>query len=428
MRQANSTIKGYLYQFNKSIMEILCASDEDNITLEGAIEDIDIIGTDCNNTIQCKYHEHGKYSISDVAIPILEMLCNYIENATFGKKTKYILYAYYSQNVEVIDKEDFVRYIFSTNSQDVQISYFHRIFKIDDDNILSIANKSKKKAEEKSKLIAYYKDKRKTLNLCVDLNSFWDNFIYIKAEQYDKLKENIIKKLAELSDNETALHLYYPNAISLVAYKSTNQSINDRTISRTEFINSLKEQKSSLLNKWMLLATDRNKMLKLKKNHLKDLFALNSEIRAFLFSENFINDNSEDLLVFIQDYISKYYKKKTLQKPPLFIFSNSSNVMQNIILGLRKYQRTVNCGLVGNAFIVDSFINNTDCSPDFVCKITEVKNIDAFVLEKCLVNQLFIIGCINYDLKSDSYQTEKLEIQTVNELKYLVNINKYLEE
>ena len=136
MRQANSTIKGYLYQFNKSIMEILCASDEDKITLEGAIEDIDIIGTDCNNTIQCKYHEHGKYSISDVAIPILEMLCNYIENVTFGKKTKYILYAYYSQNVEIIDKEEFVKYINSTNSQDVQISFFHRIFQIDDTKCL----------------------------------------------------------------------------------------------------------------------------------------------------------------------------------------------------------------------------------------------------------------------------------------------------
>ena len=42
MRQADSTIKGYLYQFNKSIYEILQAEDDTKITLEGVIEDIDI--------------------------------------------------------------------------------------------------------------------------------------------------------------------------------------------------------------------------------------------------------------------------------------------------------------------------------------------------------------------------------------------------
>lgn len=40
MRQANSTIKGYLYQFNKSILEILRADNEASITLEGVIEDM----------------------------------------------------------------------------------------------------------------------------------------------------------------------------------------------------------------------------------------------------------------------------------------------------------------------------------------------------------------------------------------------------
>lgn len=42
MRQANNTIKGYLYQFNKSILEILNADEDAYITLEGVIEDIDI--------------------------------------------------------------------------------------------------------------------------------------------------------------------------------------------------------------------------------------------------------------------------------------------------------------------------------------------------------------------------------------------------
>ena len=40
MRQADSTIKGYLYQFNKSILTILEAENDASIVLEGVIEDI----------------------------------------------------------------------------------------------------------------------------------------------------------------------------------------------------------------------------------------------------------------------------------------------------------------------------------------------------------------------------------------------------
>ena len=79
MRQADSTIRGYLYQFNKSIYEILQSNDDETITLEGIIEDIDIQSPTSTTTIQCKYHEDKKYMISGVAVPILEMLCHYYE-------------------------------------------------------------------------------------------------------------------------------------------------------------------------------------------------------------------------------------------------------------------------------------------------------------------------------------------------------------
>ena len=42
MRQADSTIKGYLYQFNKSIDIILDSNDDVPVVLEGVIEDIDV--------------------------------------------------------------------------------------------------------------------------------------------------------------------------------------------------------------------------------------------------------------------------------------------------------------------------------------------------------------------------------------------------
>lgn len=41
-RVADSTIQGFLYQFNITLQEILRSSEDDEITVEGIIEDIDI--------------------------------------------------------------------------------------------------------------------------------------------------------------------------------------------------------------------------------------------------------------------------------------------------------------------------------------------------------------------------------------------------
>ena len=89
MRQANSTIRGYLYQFNKSIFEILSADDDASITLEGIIEDIDIDSANSSTTVQCKYHEDKKYQISSVAEPILEMLALLVDEFAGARGTVY---------------------------------------------------------------------------------------------------------------------------------------------------------------------------------------------------------------------------------------------------------------------------------------------------------------------------------------------------
>ena len=53
-RQAIDTIRGYYYQFDLTISQILEQKNEKNtITIEG-VEDIDIASIDGNTTIQCK--------------------------------------------------------------------------------------------------------------------------------------------------------------------------------------------------------------------------------------------------------------------------------------------------------------------------------------------------------------------------------------
>ena len=55
-RSANYGIKGYLYQFIKTIEQILQLKNRETLTVEG-YEDIDVQKICESNLIQCKYHE-----------------------------------------------------------------------------------------------------------------------------------------------------------------------------------------------------------------------------------------------------------------------------------------------------------------------------------------------------------------------------------
>lgn len=427
MRQANSTIKGYLYQFNKSILEILNADDKASITLEGVIEDIDIELPTSTSTIQCKYHEDAKFTISSVAAPIMEMVCHYNECVALGKSTKYILFAHYCENVENIDTSAFEEYISTTTSKEIQLSYFHKIYSISDPLILELANKSKKSKDDKDKILNYYSANRSSLKLCFKWSEFWDCFKYVAAEEFDILKESVIEKLCEQTERTTAEDLYYPNAFSMVANISAKPEVGERTVCKQSFVEKLKSKESLLITKWMLVGFEKKKILRSKKQHLANSFSLNTAIRAFVFSEHFHSANEEKIIPFIQEYIAKYFKKKTLQKPPVFIFENGSDIIQKVILGLHKYQKPVNSGFVGNVFMKDSFVNNTDCSTEFVCKVASLENVNAEILECCNVDQLYIIGNVKTELSSLNYYTEQIDIEKINELRYLVNLDRNLE-
>lgn len=428
MRQADSTIKGYSYQFNKSILETLQAGDSDKVVLEGIIEDIDIQSPTSTTTIQCKYHEEKKYQVSSVAVPILEMLCHHCECAYLGKTVSYILYAYYADNVDSVDIASFLDFLGSTKDKDIIAKYFHRIYSIQDPTILAIANKSQKNKSEKEQLINYYKTNRKSLTLRVNIQDFWNCFTYVKAEQFDELKSKVIQALEKIADHDTAISLFYPNAFSLVASLSAKADVNDRTITKSELINFLQGQKSVLITRWAIEALDRKQILKAKKAQLSSAFASNPDIRAFVFSDEFLNSVGNNLIAFLHEYINKYFKKPKLQKQPIFIFgSNNSVLMQNTLLELYQYQQTANTGLVGTTFVPDSFINNDTCTSDFSYKITLLNNVSVDLLEKCNINQLYLIGKTDISLSSPNYYVDELDVTDVNTLRYLVGLTKTLE-
>lgn len=79
-RVADSTIKGFIYQFNKTILEILDSTTA-IIHVEGIVEDVDIYKADNSiRAIQCKYHGSANgFILSLIYKPIILMIKTFIE-------------------------------------------------------------------------------------------------------------------------------------------------------------------------------------------------------------------------------------------------------------------------------------------------------------------------------------------------------------
>lgn len=79
-REAISTIKGYYYQFDYFILQLLqLRDDDDSVRIEG-IEDVDILSKDTTSAVQCKYYDGTACSPSVVGKAVRLMLQHFADN------------------------------------------------------------------------------------------------------------------------------------------------------------------------------------------------------------------------------------------------------------------------------------------------------------------------------------------------------------
>lgn len=84
-RSAVSTILGYFYQFDRSILTLLrLASDDDRVAIE-CIEDVDVHTATEVTAVQCKYYEKSEYNHSVIKPAIMFMLVHFKEGQDAGR-------------------------------------------------------------------------------------------------------------------------------------------------------------------------------------------------------------------------------------------------------------------------------------------------------------------------------------------------------
>ena len=100
-RSADYTIQGFLYQFNQTLSELLKATDDAVITVEGIVEDIEVASFAGTKAIQCKYHEtQVTYTPSTLYHPLLQMMKHFKSNP--GAKISYYLFAHFPGDPAVV--------------------------------------------------------------------------------------------------------------------------------------------------------------------------------------------------------------------------------------------------------------------------------------------------------------------------------------
>ncbi len=100
LREATATIRGYIYQFDASILAVLAATDGQDVTVEG-VEDFDILSSDTDTYGQVKYYEAQKLTGSTLRDAIVPMLEGYLRYpAEVRSRKRYILYGHFKQAAE----------------------------------------------------------------------------------------------------------------------------------------------------------------------------------------------------------------------------------------------------------------------------------------------------------------------------------------
>ena len=308
-RSATNTIKGYFYQFDKSILEILEQSNETNIvTIEG-VEDIDIENSDEIQFVQCKYYEETEFNNSIIKEPIQLMFRHYLKNRTEAqsKNFTYKLYGFYNKGHEKL------RELTTENLK----TYFLDFSKYEVTDELGNLNYQIKNKEGEIK----FEEALQTDDI-EDFNKRL--FVNIKADSYENQIEKIKSKIQnDLSDySEEDIELIYFNALKIIKDLACEHNIEKRQISKKEFWDRIKT-KNYYFERWMseLLEWEDYKKI-IHKKYFPRVSNLSPAHRFFLLDCQ--GENMNDVKNVISK-ISTRYSRFVHQFSPFVYLYNTSN-------------------------------------------------------------------------------------------------------
>jgi hypothetical protein len=428
-READSTIKGFMYQFNLSLNEILKSNDE-SIMLEGIIEDIDKISSLEVTAIQCKYHETvDAFNWSKVYKPILQMLKTYTQTGV--SNIKFVLYAFFPEEAqgEKTVSIDVIEEMLKTKNEDYICDYIAYIKKTEDERVAALIQKERKSKEDKHEIAAYYNANE--IEPSCDISEFVSNrFEFRIGKSYDELEKENIELLEQAGFIKKDIEdLVYPNAIQKMAILSMRKDDWERKITKGELIAELKLLKKTTISRWTKELTNYKKLLTRRKNQLSTILNYNYRKRCLVFEPTSIENFDDKIVTFIKDFVEIYCKKPKLHIPAVICILGYDKVKIDALVR-RLYQKDieVETGYRGDTFFMKAFnrmpenkvnegwmefqIKICGDAPDSIDAINKNKQDDIFQFA----------GELPDNLSAQDVNMEILEVQNFEQIEFLLKM------
>lgn len=399
-RVADYAIKGFLYQFNKTLLEILKSLDDSVISVEGIVEDVEVATPSTTTMIQCKYHEACEaFTPSTIFKPLLLMAHHFYLNSTAN--VRYVLFAHYPSMKNAPQKS-------------VQKEYIQ-------DALLS-------NNKELKKLVA-------VLNGSLDIDAFLSRFSLEFGPAFDDLvaQAHAALKGSGIPEDDIDI-LAYPNAINMIAEISVKHAPSDRTTTRRKFLECLQGIRKTAISRWTLALRTRKQLLEARRKQLKAYLDVNTRLRFFIIDPNSLDD-SDELVLFIREYLDKYHFKQVHISTPLFCLCVTTKRFLDIQRRLYSKNVISEDGYVGGRFEKSRFfreplsqkVRGGEIKREFLIRILRWED-HAALLNNPDCDDLFIIG--NPDITmtdAPDVNIEHIAATSFKEAKYLMGVSNVYE-
>ncbi|MFT9819264.1 ATP-binding protein [Lysinibacillus sp. NPDC056185] len=406
-RSAESTIAGYLYQFDKTIIELIKQEDNDTVICVEGIEDIDIenINELDNTSVQVKYYAKTTYNTSEIKEPIQQMFKHFKEviRNNFNRRN-YYLYAYFKEETEKL-KLDANKNLISQGEKSA-LDFLK-------DDILTTRNIKGEVVTQlyiDSGVEIPEEDLKEFIRLLkVDLEA---TDIHL---QYNEVLSLLNEKIDNCKDLEEAENYYYNNALKVIFNKAIQICENGEALEEKH--KELKQRITSVQGKIKY----REKCIRdgkgEKEKHTDDLHTFKIELQGLieeLESQDYIvkaqEKHKEKRKITKEEFLNEIDKKALLFNK-WFAWHRGKDNYYDYVIEKLKSTKGLSKTKSRYLYIGKDYLANKEGEisfSDFISNVIE----DSFALNEALSKHK--VWTVVLDLKSDEISLLKRELLTKN--------------